>query len=314
MVAHDAVDYVGSAVQDYVQHRDEASRKCLEQAIQGTGILNDKEELAELNRQLEASGLLPKLLQQEISNIDTWHVSINPFSDITSGGANRKLERSEMQDVVDNASDYRGTTVLAAQFGLEAYDRIKASGDFGQHYLSYGISSDMIDSYMRKQEDDGKIVSADQFFSGDTEESKYGYRTAGSFGRAPHHLGQADADLPEGYAMMNGKAVYMGDNDSYAGYDYSSDEKRWNGGSSEDTYQFGNREVQREKNGSWAYTVKAGDTMDRVSRAILRDQLGYEPQEEDVQNMSRRMAEANKVHDRNIIRIGQKLVIPDQWQ
>ena len=306
MGSGNVVDYVGSAIKEYVENRDDVSRMFVEQAIQSSGILNDKQNMEELNRQLEETGLLPKLLQQELSEIDTWHVSINPFSDIQTGTANRALEKSEMQDVVDNAEDYRAATVLAAQFGLKNYDRIKASGNFGQEWLRYGISSDMIDKYMRRQDENGKTISADEVFSGDTE-SRYegGFRTffgfnaygerANPFDSVNPHPG-SDADLPRGYAAVNGKPARVSDTDEYR-----------------NSYQFGDREVTQQIDGNWAYTVKSGDTLDRVSRAILRDHMGSEPDESEVRYLTQQLAKRNGIKDVNKVRIDDTLVIPDIW-
>lgn len=307
MGSDNVVDYVGSAIKEYVENRDDASRLSVEHAIQRSGILNDKQNLEKLNQQLEETGLLPKLLQQELSEIDTWHVSLNPFSDIHTGSANRALERSEMQDVVENAKDYRAATVLAAQFGLKNYDSIKASGNFGQEWLSYGISSDMIDKFMRRQNEYGKTISADEVFSGNTQE-RYdgGFKIGGGvnakgswFNRFDSFTAhpQSDADLPRGYSAIDGKPVRIG-----------------NTAENSNTYHFGDREVTQQIDGNWAYTVKSGDTLDRVSRAILRDHLGSEPDEAEVRYLTQQLAKRNGIKDVNQVRIDDTLVIPEIWQ
>ena len=206
-----------------------------------------------------------------------------------------------MQDVVENAKDYRAATVLAAQFGLKNYDRIKESGNFGQEWLSYGISSDMIDKFMRRQNAEGNTVSADQVFSGNTQ----GLRTGGVFNSDGNWISrfnsvnphpQSDADLPRGYAAIDGKPVRVGNTDEYG-----------------NTYHFGDREVSQQVDGNWAYTVKSGDTLDRVSRAILRDHMGSEPDEAEVRYLTQQLAKRNGIKDVNQVRIDDTLVIPDIW-
>lgn len=75
------------------------------------------------------------------------------------------------------------------------------------------------------------------------------------------------------------------------------------------------REIKGRKftdngDGTLDYTVNSGDTMSRISRAVMTERLGRKPTEAEVRLAYNQIAEANGISDAGVIHPGQKLRIP----
>ncbi len=339
-----AFDLIGSRIQNYVDHPQDAhARDLVDQALETTGTMNDKQRLSEMTRQLEATGLLPKFLEAEIGHIA-------PDSSV--------LDRDDLQSVVSDPTHHDAASVLAAQYGLRNYGNIRHAGEAWQTFFN-GIGSNMIESFAASQKESGIAQDPDVAFSG-------GIRDNGPLGICPangddlaswqgggsgHKVGKPDYDeqFDGDQTMQRVKGAHYkegyGDNDGYedslvkhgrgenAGYggthlkEGHADQSDMRGMSDADFgpgrvcingkegYQVGDRAFVKNASGRWQYTIRQGDTLDGISRAILRDKNGYEPTNAQVVQLRSQFAEENKYNHggRSPDRIyaGDTLIVPE---
>ena len=312
MDVHDSFDVIGSRIQNYVEHQDDAhARELVEQSLQRSGIMNSKEGLGELSRKLEETGLLPKYLEAEASRIDTFD------SFWGTNNADGRLTERELNAAAHDAEHFDATTRLAAQYGERNYGNFRHETS-GFESIIDGFNIDNLRAYDAKRHEAGLVKDPYEAFSGSLEDNACSYAVGDSVRNAFSSFRdwlsgksqpQSDGDMKAGETMYGSDGKQ-----GMSNADFGPNRVCING---QEGYKFGDREVVKNDLGDWQYTIRKGDTLNTIARDILRDKNGYEPSESEVRRLSQVFEERNGYNkggrsgDR--IYANDTMLIPDQF-
>lgn len=76
------------------------------------------------------------------------------------------------------------------------------------------------------------------------------------------------------------------------------------------TETWGQREFSTSTEGTAQYKIAKGDTLWSISKDVLTEQLGRKPSNSEINDIYRKIAEANGIQDANKLKLGQSLTIP----